>query len=169
MIQDILYTIELVVLASCSHAIILGCDFLSRHAATIDCAQAEVWFSPLPDPLLDAASPGSYVKALVAEDIDLPPCFSVLVCLSYVHDGTVLFTPSHTSLRWKCLRLSCAILTISAGLSILLVSNPLFLPTALDLSECLRSVQPFASLLIREETDDVPHLALSSQPTSCYT
>lgn len=49
-IQNSLYTIEFVVLPSCSHAVILGWDFLSRHAAIIDCARAEVGFSTVPMP-----------------------------------------------------------------------------------------------------------------------
>lgn len=39
-VQDALYIIEFLVLTSCSHDIILGWDFLSRHQAIIDCARA---------------------------------------------------------------------------------------------------------------------------------
>lgn len=169
-IQGTIYAVEFVVLPCCSHAVILGWDFLSRHAAIIDCARAEVEFSHLPEAVLDTAPPGACVKALVAEDIDLPPCSSVLVPLSCgpLRDDTVLFTPSPIFLHRKCLPLPYAVLTISAGLSVLFVSNPFSFPNALRLGECLGTVQPFASLLIREETDDAPHLSIAalSPPTA---
>ncbi|MBS2634115.1 retroviral-like aspartic protease, partial [Salmonella enterica subsp. enterica serovar 1,4,[5],12:i:-] len=37
-IQDALYAVEFIIISSCSHDVILGWDFLARHAAVIRCA-----------------------------------------------------------------------------------------------------------------------------------
>lgn len=42
LIQDVTYVIEFIVLPSCSHGIILGWEFLSRHHAIIDCVHLQV-------------------------------------------------------------------------------------------------------------------------------
>lgn len=71
-IGDVLYHIEFIVLPSCSHDVILGWDFLSRHHAVIDCAQAQVELSVFDDaPSAHMPVPG-VDKLVVAADTDLP-------------------------------------------------------------------------------------------------
>lgn len=44
-IDGLLYVVELLVLCSCLHNLILGWDFLSTNHAVIDCSRAEVEFA----------------------------------------------------------------------------------------------------------------------------
>lgn len=141
-IQDVVYTIEFLVLPSCSHDVILGWDFLSRHRAVIDCARAEVALSVV-NTTLPAASPAP-LKIIVAADTDLPPSTSTpvaLLCPS-APDASVLFTPSSVFLHRKSLPLPFAVLDVAAGTTIMLVDNPFQYPLTLLRDECLGCVEP---------------------------
>lgn len=121
-IQNNSYTIEFIVLPSCSHDIILACDFLSDNDAIINCSRAEVELSSV---LFDDSSHAP-AKLLVAEDIHVPPSSSVVVylCCTSVPDATVLFSPSDIFLRRKFLQLPAALLTVRDGATAMLVTNP---------------------------------------------
>lgn len=77
-IQGVLYTVEFVVLPSCSHDIILGWDFLATNNAVIDCCHAELELSALHDFESIDDHPSSD-KLFVSEDNAVPPCSSLLV------------------------------------------------------------------------------------------
>lgn len=128
-IQDTVYTIEFVVLSSCSHDVILGWDFLSSHNAVIDCAKAEIELISQNDPPLSEHLFGEW-KITVDEDVDIPPLSSVMVDLASapVPDGPVLFTPGDLFVRRKELPLPFAVLTVQGGRTRMfyLQSNPLF-------------------------------------------
>lgn len=114
LIQDVTYVIEFIVLPSCSHDIILGWDFLSRHHAIIDCARLQVELLPFYEPPSNELS----TKLTVSEDTDIPPRSSLIVpVLCNVDDTTVVFTPSRSFLSRKCLPLPSAVIDVQSGCS----------------------------------------------------
>lgn len=125
MIQDTCYTIEFVVLSSCSHDVILGWDFLSCHNAVIDCARAEVELFAQSDVPPSEGSPSDETKLVISEHIDIPPQSSVLVALSCsaMPDGPVLFTPSDLFVRRKNLPLPFAVRTLQSGRTTMFICN----------------------------------------------
>lgn len=149
LIEDVLYTIEFIVLSRCSHDIILGYDFLSTHHAVIDCARAEVSFLPLCDTVL-CDVPTRPAKLLVASDTDIPPFSAALVPLSCesVISSTVFFTPSDAASRHPCLLLPFAVLKIEDGLSAMYVSNPFSCPSVLLRGECLGRIEELDPALV---------------------
>lgn len=164
-IEGNLYIVEFIVLSACSHDVILGWDFLSRHNAVIDCARAEVEFSPLCDaPLLDALHQPP--KLLVREDTDIPPGTFALVPVSCnAHtDATVFFTPSDVFTSRRALPLPFATIDIAAGSSNIFVLNPLSAPVTLLAGECLGRVEDLDSSSLVDVPDDCcdPPNALSA-------
>ena len=142
-IQDIMYIIEFFVLPSCSHDLILGWDFLSRHEAVIDCSRAEVSLVPT----CEFSSPDRSLlpcKLIVDADTTLPPEASVPITLSCTGqpDATVVFTPSPLFTERKGIVLPFAVLTIASGSTIMLITNHCNYPVALLRGESLRSAQP---------------------------
>lgn len=109
-IQGELYVIEFFVLPSCSHDVILGWDFLSRHRAIIDCARAEVALTPLQSSV-SGPTISDACKLVIAADADVAPNTSTLVALTCpaAPDGAVLFAPSELFLRRHALRLPFAV------------------------------------------------------------
>lgn len=162
-IQGELYVIEFFVLPSCSHDVILGWDFLSRHRAVIDCSRAEVALTPLPTSLSVDNHPDAH-KLVVAADTDIAPETSTLVPLSCTAapDGTVLFAPSEVLLRRRGLRLPFAVLTVESGATTMLVSN--WLPSSVTLlrGESLGHIQGADLLRSLEFAEDQPHLQLNA-------
>lgn len=157
-IQGVLYTIEFIVLPTCSHDIILGWDFLSRHEALIDCARAEVEFSALPDEPTEENFVSSTAKLVAAADTNIPPKSAVIVplrCTSFA-DATALFTPSEIFLRRRCIPLPFAVLAICSGETTMTVTNPLSSPCSLRRGECLGRVEIVDSHLVIEVPDDAP-------------
>lgn len=148
-IQGLLYTVEFVVLPSCSHDIILGWDFLANNNAIIDCCHAELELSALHDFETIDDRPSSH-KLLVSEDNAVPPCSSLLVPVSCaaISDGTVLFTPSEVFIRRKCSPLPFALLTLRSGATKMLVDNPTACPLPLFHGECLGLVHPVDTFCI---------------------
>lgn len=173
-IADVIYAVEFVVLPTCSHDIILGWDFLCTHHAVIDCARAEVEFSPL---CASAAvdSPPSHAKVFVAADTPIPPFSSALVPLSCdVSTGSpVLFTPSETAVRRKCFLIPFAVLTIHDGSSAIYVSNPFPSPSKLLRGEWLGladDIDPLCAHVVPDHSnplhiDAVDCSTLPSQPS----
>lgn len=96
MIQDVVYPVEFLVLPSCSHDVILGWDFLSRHRAIIDCERAQVEFDSALDAPYDDLQSAAPTKLIVAHDTDIPPRSAALVplCCPSVPDAPALFRPS---------------------------------------------------------------------------
>lgn len=147
-IQGYTYTVEFVVLSSCSYDVILGWDFLSDHQAVIDCSRAEIEFSPLPDTRsheLDDLGD----KLVVTEDTTIPPHSSVIAhaCSTFATDTTALFVPSDIFVRRQC-SLPFAVLTVSGGCTRLLVSNAKATPLVLRRGECLGRLQSADSVTI---------------------
>lgn len=145
-IQAIPHIVELVVLRSCSHDVILGWDFLSRNRAVIDCFRAEVeLFSPN-----DGAAETRSVKLVAAEDASIPPSSFVLVTVSSpdVPDATVLFTPSSLFSSRTNLLLPFAVLNIKCGSSIMSISNPSPCPSRVLRGGCLGCVEVVAPHLV---------------------
>lgn len=156
-IQGLLYIIELIVLPSCSHDVILGWDFLARHNAVIDCARAEVEFTSQCDVYSDKANAA---KLVVSEDTTIPPQCSVSVllgCASYT-DATVLFTPSVLFNRRRRLPLPSALLSTHAGASRMLVTNLYSHPLSLLQGETLGWIEPVDHNAVVDVPDDPPHL-----------
>lgn len=158
-IQDVVYPIEFLVLPACSHDVILGWDFLSRHHAVIDCARAEVAFSAL----CSASSAPTTEKLFVADDTNIPPSSTVLVPVSCaaVRESTVLFTPSETVQHRRNLTLPFALLDMTNGGTALFVTNPLPVPSTLLRGECIGTIQAsdVSSIFC---LDDVANLHLSA-------
>lgn len=92
------HIVEFVVLPSCSHAVILGWDFLSAADAVIDCGRflpdLSETVEPVPLPFLSH-------KLSCEEDASLPPCASVFLSVSAPDciDTDVLISPSKTKVR----------------------------------------------------------------------
>lgn len=166
-IQNILYTVEFVVLPSCSHDVILGWDFLSRHHAVIRCAPAEVEFSPL----LEDSFCAPNAKVVIAEDTVVQPRSSVLVplCCTSIPEATVLFTPSDIFFRRRCVPLPLALLTIRNGASAMMITNQSTTSCALLHGETLGFVESVDPRLVTELLDDAPHLQVDelSATTPC--
>lgn len=139
LIQDITYVIEFTVLPSCSHDIILGWDFLSRHHAVIDCARAQLELLPLYEPPPSELS----VKLVVSEDTTIPPSSSVIVPVScnVAPDTHVVFTPSSFFLSRKLLPLPSAVIDVRSGSSLMAVCNASPCTTTLFQGECLGCVE----------------------------
>lgn len=161
LIQDVLYTIEFIVLSSCSHAIILGWDFLSRHNAVINCARAEIELSQLGD--LASVDAQSSAKLVVKEDTRIPPYSSAFipVSCSAISDGTVLFTPSQQFFTRKALPLPFAALDLTAGSSAMPIYNHLSSPLSLLSRECLGYVEPVGSARIVSAADEMSSATVS--------
>lgn len=156
-IQGLLYIIELIVLPSCSHDVILGWDFLAQHNAVIDCARAEVEFTPPCDAYSDNTTTA---KLVVSEDTTIPPQCSVSVllgCASHT-DATVIFTPSVLFSRRRRLPLPSALLSTHAGASRMLVTNLYSHPLSLLQGETLGWIEPVDANAVVDVPDDPPHL-----------
>lgn len=173
-IEDMMYIIEFIVLPSCSHDVILGWDFLSRHKAIIDCERAEVELSPLCD-LHSDDSPEHPPKLVVAEETDIPPHAAVVLPVSCgsISDATVLFAPSETFIAKNTVLLPFATLDFSAGFSHIFVCNLLSAPLTLLRGQCLGHVQAIQSLYIVDvpdatSRDDLTDICtLSASDKSC--
>lgn len=76
-IQEICYCVELVVLSSCSHDVILGWDFLEATSALIDCERAEVDFAEMRLPEENDAN--DTIKLFLIDDTRIPAFSSVLL------------------------------------------------------------------------------------------
>lgn len=152
LIHGIVYIVECIVLPTCSHDVILGWDFLSSHKAVIDCARAEVEFSPCDAPLDEDCDRPS--KLTVREDTDIPPGSFALVPVfcDAIADATVLFTPSDVFMSRKSLPLPFATLDMAGGCSNFYFYNPLCAPLTLLVGECLG----FVELLDSSSLVDVP-------------
>lgn len=151
-IQENVYLIQFIFLASCSHDIILGWDFLSRHHAIIRCARAEVELFPLDD----TAIPERTAKLIATGDTEIPPRNSVLVSVSCdcLSGTTIFFAPLAPFSAWKCLPLPFAVVEIRSRLGAIFVLNPSSCPATLVRSECLGHVEPFDSHLSHVEPFD---------------
>ena len=137
-IDDALYHIEFVVLPRCSHAMILGWNFLSSHDAVIDCARPQLSLSPFSGNIFEDCS-GASGRVLVATDTDVPPFSSTLVPVSCasISDSTVLFTPSKLATNRHPFLLPFALLTVRQGVSALYIVNMFSCPATLHHDECL--------------------------------
>lgn len=171
-IQAILYIIEFIVLPLCSHQIILGWDFLSRHSAVINCGRAEVELFPFMDPA-DTGSPSLPLqKLIVAEDTTVPPSAAVLVPLSCssLSEENVLFTPSPLFVHRRCFLLPFAVLNVEDGETTIVVANPGSWPRSLLRGECLGTVEPMDCAVIVDVPDDLPHVEIDALcPPPCAT
>lgn len=130
-------------LTSCSHDVILGWDFLSRHHAVIDCAHAQVELSIFGD-VPSVHMPVSGVdKLVVAADTDLPPLSAVIVPVycAALTETTVLFTPSDVFSRRHHASLPFAVLALHQDASGILISNATSCPVTLRRNETLGHVQ----------------------------
>lgn len=152
-IQGKLYTVEFVVLPHCSHDIILGWDFLSRHQAVIDCFRAEVAFSSLGGAISDDV-PSSRAKLVIAHDIQVPPHTYVMapVCCSAASDANVLFTPSTAFTDRHLVPLPSALLALEDSAANLLFCNRFPFPITLLRGESVGTVEPYEPIA----TLDVP-------------
>lgn len=150
-IQGVLYIVEFVVLPHCSHDIILGWDFLSRHQAVIDCSRAEVAFSSLGNAICNDVAL-SCTKLSLTDDIQIPPHASVLapVSCSVASDCTVLFTPSTAFVHRHISPLPTALLGLQAGATHLPVYNHFPFPITLLRGESLGSVEPYDTITTLE-------------------
>lgn len=77
-IEGHLYTVEFIVLPSCSRDSVLGWDFVANHNAVIACYRAELELSALRDVETVRTRP-SFDKLFVSDDAAVPPCSSLLV------------------------------------------------------------------------------------------
>lgn len=166
-IQGVVYVVELIVLSACSHSVILGWDFLSRHHAIIDCDRAEVELFPEVEKPQDETT----AKLRVNDDTHIPPGSSALVPLSCnsISDATVVFEPSGLICARKGLSLPFAVLDIATGAGTMLISNPTSFPTTLFRGECLgvvEEVNPGLLVSVFEELTpvDITALGLQSPP-----
>lgn len=181
LIQDAIYTVEFLVLASCSYDLILGWDFLSHNHAVIDCARALVELSVFSEaPSAHVPAPGDS-KLVVTADTDLPPHSAVIVSVSCaaLPDATVLFTPSDTFRRRHNTSLPFAILALHQDNPGILVCNPNSGPLTLYRNETLGHVQPVDADVIvpldpsEPETEHqlnalTPHLASDAMPSDSF-
>lgn len=169
-IQDTVYTIEFVVLSSCSHDVILGWDFLSSHNAVIDCAKAEIELISQNDPPLSEHLFGEW-KITVDEDVDIPPLSSVMVDLASapVPDGPVLFTPGDLFVRRKELPLPFAVLTVQGGRTRMFISNQTHCSVSLLHGESIGHVEAMRSISRFDVCDDPAALSLTALDSSIST
>lgn len=159
-IQENVYIIQSIVLASCSHDIILGWDFLSRYHAIIRCSRAEVELFSFDDTAIPEPTP----KLIVTDDNDILPSNSVLVSVSCDcwSDATVFFTPSAPFSAQKCLPLPFLVLEIRSGLGAILVLHPSSCPAKLVRNECVGHVEPFDDRLIIDVSENAASLHLAA-------
>lgn len=124
-IRDAMYAVEFIIIPACSHDIILGWDFLSRHNAVIHCTQAEIELSPFSEMTpADSQSPSN--KLLVTDDTQVPPNASAAVSVycDGLCDTIALLSPCDRVLTKKGLLVPFATVQITHGTSAIFVSNP---------------------------------------------
>lgn len=161
-IRDAMYAVEFIIIPACSHDIILGWDFLSRHNAVIHCTQAEIELSPFSEMTpADSQSPSN--KLLVTDDTQVPPNASAAVSVycDGLCDTIALLSPCDRVLTKKGLLVPFATVQITHGTSAIFVSNPSPYTVTLVRGECLGRVEPLEDTQVVDAPDD------THWPSSC--
>lgn len=100
-IQGLLYSVQFVVLSSCTHEIILGWDFLSITHAIIFCGNSQLSLQELPDDDQHVSALVNKVRA--SEDTIITPRSSsfVLINCCSLSPGDYFITPTSALLEKK--------------------------------------------------------------------
>lgn len=131
-IDQIIHVVELVVLPSCSHEIILGWDFLTLADACIDCSYGEVELSEVGPSDVCELPPDA--KLSLFEDTVIPPCSSVIMSVTSPDcvNCTALISPSQANFLKSGIVVPHCVTTFVNGFASLVGTNPsstsLFLP-----------------------------------------
>ena len=154
-IQDVLYDVEFIIIAACSHDVILGWDFLSRHDAVIRCAPAEIELSPFSH-LTPTDSPPAVSKILVKDDTKVPPNSSTAVSVycAGLSDTIALLSPSARVCTRKGLLVPFATVRVTQGSTAIFVTNPSPCIVTLVRGECLGKVEPVEDAQVLDAPDD---------------
>lgn len=119
----VFHVVEFFVLASCSHEIILGWDFLSKASAIIDCSHSTIELSEVLPPAFP--EPSNSYKVFVAEDTVIPPysSMSVVVSSSDPIQSDVLISPSKPTFAKTGLLTPYSFATFANKEALIMVTN----------------------------------------------
>lgn len=153
------------VIQTCPHALILGWDFLSAHAALIDCATENIE--------LDVSSPDEpqpvVLKLCSVETCRIPPLLAVPVKVSSnspLVDGDYIVSPSMDVLFTKQLSVAHSIVSVLNGSTSLWVVNISQNPQLLASGTSLAITSPLFSGTLSVNAVDQQHDRPGSPPIS---